>query len=103
MFGSPCGKQLDRIEYALGRIEFMFNQLFIQGRKEMASIADLQAAVTAQKTVADSVVTLLTGIAAQLAAAIAANDPAQVQAVLDGLTANTAELQAAVTANTPAA
>ena len=81
-------------------------------------VAAIQASVDAEKTVDDSVVTLLQGLSAmvaslkqQLADAIAAGaDPAALQAVLDGLSAaqtsvdsNTAALASAVTANTPAA
>lgn len=68
----------------------------------MASIDDIQARVTAQKTVVDSAVTLLQEISAELKAALASNDPAAVQAVIDSLDANTKELADAVQANTPA-
>lgn len=64
----------------------------------------LLAAVAAQKTVADSTVTLLARIHAELQAAINANDPAKIQALADALQANTQELSDAVVANTdPAA
>lgn len=88
----------------------------------MATLADIQAqntaliaAVAAEDTAIDSAVVLINGFAttlsdiqAQLAAAIAANDPAALQAVADSLgataadvTAKTAALSAAVVANTP--
>ena len=67
------------------------------------TLADILAKVAAEKTVDDSIVTLLGSISQQLKDAIAANDPAQLQAISDGLDANIAEIQAAVTANTPAA
>ena len=77
----------------------------------------LATKVTAEETVIDSVVTLLNGLAAmiadlkaQLAAAIAANDPAAIQAVADSLAALGTKVDAdkqkladAATANTPAA
>lgn len=81
-----------------------------------ASNATLLAAVAAEDTVIDSAVVLINGFAttlsdiqAQLAAAIAASDPAAIQAVADSLgataadvTAKSAALAAAVSANTPA-
>jgi hypothetical protein len=69
----------------------------------MATLKDIQDDVTAEKTVIDSAVALLAGLSQQLKDAIAANDPAALQAIVDGLDANKAELAAAVTANTPAA
>lgn len=68
----------------------------------MATLADLTTAVAAQTSVDTAVVTLLDGLTTQLAAAIAANDPVAVQALVDQIAANTATLSAAVTANTPA-
>lgn len=52
---------------------------------------------------ADSAITLLQGLKAQLDAAIASGDPAAVQAVADNLGAETDKLAAAVAANTPSA
>jgi hypothetical protein len=69
----------------------------------MAAIDNLTAAVAAQTTVEQSVVTLLTQLSASLQAAIASGNPAAVQAAADTITSNTAALAAAVTANTPAA
>lgn len=71
--------------------------------KEMATLDDVVAEVTAQKTIVASVQALIKGLQDQLAAAIASGDPAKVQAVLDALKANDAALAAAVPANTPAA
>lgn len=74
------------------------------GETNMAkTLADLQADVIAEATVNQSAITLLQGLKAQLDAAIASGDPAQIQAISDSLEANTAALAAAVTANTPAA
>lgn len=68
------------------------------------ALADLQAEVAAAVTVEQSAVTLVNGLAAQLAAVIAAgnNDPA-LQALHDSLKTQTDALSAAITANTPAA
>lgn len=69
----------------------------------MATLADIQNAVTAEKTVEDSVITLLQSIAAQLKTALAANDPAALQTIVDSINANASTMANAVTANTPAA
>lgn len=65
----------------------------------MATLADLQSAVTAEDTVIDSAVTLINGLAAQIAA-LKPN-----QAAIDSLAADVkaraASLSAAVAANTP--
>lgn len=69
----------------------------------MATLADIQAAVAAETTVEQSVITLLNTLSADLKAAIASNDPAAMQAVVDQLNTNAQTLAAAVTANTPVA
>lgn len=66
----------------------------------MATLDDVVAKVTDVGTVEDSVITLLTGIKAQLDAA--GQDPAKLQALSDALDAQKAKLAAAITANTPA-
>lgn len=67
----------------------------------MATIQDIQAKVTEQVTVVSSIVTLLAQISQMLKDAIAANDPAAIQAVAEALDANTKALADAVIANTP--
>lgn len=69
----------------------------------MATLADVQAAVAAENTVAQSVVTLLQSLSAQLQAAIAGNDPVALQGLVDSINTQAATMAAAVTANTPAA
>lgn len=69
----------------------------------MTVLADLQAKVAANTTVVQSAVTLIQGLKAQLDAAIASGDPAQLQALSDQLGTDDAALAAAITANTPAA
>ena len=87
---------------ALGWLERrLFHTIISNQEKIMATLADIQAAVAAERTVEDSVVTLLQTLSADLKAAIAANDPAAMQAVVDTIDQNTAALSAAVTANTP--
>lgn len=70
-----------------------------------ADLSALQAAVTNETTVVASAVTLINGIAAQIAAAAqaAAPDPAQLTALSDQLTSSASALAAAVAANTPSA
>lgn len=69
--------------------------------KIMATLADVQTAVTAEDTVIDSAIALVQGLAAQIAA-LAPN-----QAAIDALAADVKgksdALAAAVAANTPAA
>jgi len=67
----------------------------------MATILDVQAAVAAESTVDDSIITLLNGIVQQLKDAQASGNPAALDAVVQSIQANTTKLQAAVTANTP--
>lgn len=81
----------------------LLQQILVKEREIMASIQDVADAVSAESTVVDSVVTLLDQLSAQLAAAIAANDPAAIQAVLDQVNAEKQTLADAVVANTPAA
>jgi len=76
----------------LERLEHLENRI-------MASLADITAAVTAEKTVEDSVVALLGTLSADLKAAIVSNDPVAMQAVVDMITTNSAALSAAVAAN----
>lgn len=70
---------------------------------QATAFANLRAAVAAETTIDQSAVTLLNGLGAQLQAAIASGDPAQVQALADTLSTDSAALAAAVTANTQAA
>jgi len=68
------------------------------------TLDDILAKVAAEKTVDDSIVTLLNGISQQLKDAIAAGaDSVKLKAISDALDANIAEIQDAVTKNTPAA
>ena len=98
-------------------------QVLANQEKIMASLADIQAsnvaliaAVKAEDDVVDGAVVLINGLAksmvdikAQLAAAIASNDPVAMQAVVDSMTATIGDVNAkkqaladAVAANTPA-
>ncbi len=65
------------------------------------SLASLQAAVANETTVDQSVLTLLTTLAAEIAAASPTGDNPAIDAVVTTMQANAAALAAAVTANTP--
>jgi len=65
-----------------------------------ADLTSLTAQVQKNTTIEESAVTLIQGIAAQLAAA--KNDPAAIQSLSDQLNASATDLSAAIAANTPA-
>jgi hypothetical protein len=105
MFGLVTNSQLlaalNAIATVQARQTATLAAILTQGKTIMASVADVQADVTAQTTVIGSAVTLLQGLSAQLAAA--GTDPAALDAIKASLDANTAALAAAVVANTPGA
>lgn len=81
----------------------IINRLAVIERKLMntdEAIAALVAKVSEQSTVIESAITLLNGLSSQLQAA--ADDPAQIQAIIDQVAAQSAALAGAVAANTPA-
>lgn len=100
---SRIEQYLQNIEYAIHRIEQTLNRIHEEGHYTMATLADIQAAVAAETEVENSVVILLNQISQQLKDAIASNDPAAMQAVVDQLDKNRQSLADAVSANTPAA
>ena len=65
------------------------------------SLANLQAAVAAETAVDQSVLTLLTTLAAEIASASPTGDNPAIDAVVATMQANAASLAAAVTQNTP--
>jgi hypothetical protein len=67
----------------------------------LLDLTALQAAVTAEDTVEQSAITLLTQISAELQAN--AGNPAAIQAIVDQINTNASTLAAAVAANTPPA
>lgn len=85
--------------------QLLFNQnLIISKLNKMANeLQALKDQVAASITVEESAIALITGLKTELDAAIAANDPAALQALSDSLGAEKDKLAAAVTANTPAA
>jgi len=85
----------------LSVIEQKLDTLIELEKKEMAAIDDLTAQVQQNTTVEGSAVTLIQGIAAQLAAA--GQDPVKLAALQAQLKSSADALAAAVAANTPAA
>ena len=108
---SPDSEVLARLDLILDKLEPITENT----ENIMIDTSRIIAAVAAEKTKVDSLITLANGqsatmkdLSAQLAAAIAANDPAalaQVQADLDkassDLDTETAAVTAAIDANTP--
>jgi molecular chaperone GrpE (heat shock protein) len=74
-------------------------------KKISMNLDDLLAKVQAQKTVEDSIVSLLNHVSAELKAELSKEtlDPAKIKAIADQLDANTQEIVDAVNANSPAA
>ncbi len=90
-----------RDQHQLDRIERLLHYVIKQGELNMATLADVQAAVTAEDTVVDSAIALLQGLAAQIAAL--QPNQAAIDALAADVTSKTTALAAAVAANTPAA
>jgi len=102
------GKPENVTKNDLGRIEWKLNVILMQLRQilqkedvQMATIEELQAEVAANTDVTQSAVALIDGLAQKLEDALAQNDPAAVQEVVDQLRQNSGALGAAVTENTP--
>lgn len=93
----------DRSGEKLDCIIGLLQAILAKEMKMSATLDEVLSDVQDESTVIDSVETLLKGLSDQLAAAIAANDPAKIQAVKDAIDANKARLAAAVVAGTPAA
>ena len=84
------------------RPEHRDDQIFRLLKEIKLTLDDLVAKVTAENTVIDSAVTLLSTLKTELDAAIASGDPAKIQAVSDLITTGQQKLADAVVANTPA-
>lgn len=85
------------------RLNAILHLLYDSRRREYIMSVEmdtLQAAVTANTSLDDSIITLLNGLSAQILDA--AGDKAKATALAGELTAKSAALQAAITANTPA-
>jgi len=101
MFGY-FSRRFDRLEAMITQLQ---RSIDMSTAATDQNFANLQAQVQQNITVEGSAVTLIQGIAAQLAAAIAANnngDSAALPALQSQLQASATALAAAVAANTPA-
>jgi|SRR5215469_15155102 len=86
----------------LARIEAKLD-LALRELKSMATLQDVQNAVAAEQTVINGVTTLLQQLSQQLKDALASEDPAAIQGLIDQINQNANALANAVAANTPAA
>lgn len=73
--------------------------LKLQARKQMALLDDLNTAVGNLQASVKAAVTDITNAAADISAAVAANNPAAIQAAIDAINASASNLTAAVAAN----
>ena len=89
-----------RIEHKLDRVLDLLSMVLKEERKVMAALDDLTAQVAASTTVEESALVLINGIAAKLAAAIAAGNPAALTALQTQLKTSADALAAAVATNT---
>lgn len=87
-------KHIERLLLALRKFERK------GGKKMTKELDDLQTSVAHNTDVEESAITLIQGLAAQIAAA--GTDPVALQALTDSLNAESEKLAAAVAANTPA-
>ena len=96
-------EKLDLMNWKLDRL-LRVSGAIIQGEEIiMAELDDLTAQVTKNTDLEESAAVLINGIAAKLAAAIAAGNPAALTALQASLVKSADDLSAAVVANTPAA
>lgn len=80
----------------LTRVDANITRLLAMEKKAMAGLADIKAAVDAEKTVEDKAVALIQTLSDQLKAALANNDPVAAQAIVDQINAQAAVLAASV-------
>ena len=91
----------ETLTQALQPIASKLDEILRGERKMSAELDALAAQVEQNTTVEESAVTLIQGLAAQIAAA--ANDPAAIAALSAKLQSSATALAAAIAANTPAA
>src|SRR5262245_60668391 len=92
-----CWDTLQRLVPIGRRLDYLIQQQ----ERLMTAIDDLRAAVAAERTVTQGVVTLLQDLNQRLHDAVQSDDMSAVSAVVADLKANTDTLAAAVAANTP--
>jgi hypothetical protein len=90
---------VNEMDAKISRIIYL---LVRQGVREMATLQDIQDAVTNETNVEQAAATLLQELSNELKAAVAAGDPAKMQELADAINANASALAQAIVANTPA-
>ena len=85
----------------LARIEQQLNQLISGETQAMATLDDVRTAIASETNVVNAVTALLQQLSAQLKDAMASEDPAALQSLVDEINANANSLANAVAANTP--
>ena len=98
--GWLSGREFRTLDRKLDRLLQMTEAILEKENGMSQSLDDLATQVTANTTVEESAVTLIKGLAAQIAAA--GTDPAKLQALQSSLKASADDLAAAIAANTVA-
>ena len=101
LFDFLASKKIDQILMIVQDIQTIVKDIQSKGVKETMTLDELKTQVDANTSVEQSAITLINGLAAQIAAV--ATDPAKVQALADELKTSATALSTAITANTPAA
>lgn len=96
-------RRFDRLDERYDHIAHVLQSLKRAEEQQMATLADIRTEVEQQQTVIASAVTLMQQLKQMLTDAIASNDPAAMQEIVDLLNAGEQSLADAVVANTPAA
>ena len=86
----------------LARIEAKINAIQNGEVKTMATLDDIRTAVASETSTVAAVTTLLQSLSQQLKDALASEDPAAIQSLVDQINQNANVLANAVAANTPA-
>jgi uncharacterized phage infection (PIP) family protein YhgE len=94
-------KLLTDINMRLQDVQSRLSVVQTQETKAMAALDDLTAQVAANTSLEQSAITLIQGLAKQIADAVSNNDSSALQALSSQLNSSAAALAAAVTANTP--
>lgn len=89
-----------RLDEKVDAILHRLGVVLILERMNMASLADLEVQVKATTDLEASAVTLIRGIAQQLADAIASGDPTKIQELSDSLATSATSLASAISENT---
>lgn len=92
---------LSRLDRILAQQQALMNELLTKEKNVMAALDDLAAQVRANTNLEQSAITLITGIAQQLADAVSADDSEAITALSEQLKASATSLADAIAANTP--